>query len=158
MATLPELIDAYLAGPAQLRAAVKGMTREQLLARPVTGRWSTLEVVAHLADFEPVFADRMKRIISHDNPLLMGADEQLFASKLAYHERDLEEELTLIDMTRRQMARILRALTPEALGRSGVHNERGLRTLQQFLEGAIGHIHHHLPFIEEKKKALGLAA
>ena len=157
MATLPELIDAYVAGPAKLRAAVKSLTREQLLARPVTGRWSTLEVVAHLADFEPVFADRMKRIISHDNPLLVGADEQLFASKLAYHERDLEEELTLIDVTRKQMARILRTLTPDALGRSGVHNERGLRTLQQFLEGATGHIDHHLPFIAEKKKALGLA-
>ena len=156
MPSLSQMIETYLEGPPALRKAVAGMSREELHARPVAGKWSTLEVVAHLADFEPVFADRMKRIISHDNPLLMGADEVLFAAKLAYPERDLDEELTLIEMTRKQMARILRSLTPDALGRSGVHNERGLRTLQQFLEGAIEHVNHHLPFIAEKKKALGL--
>ena len=41
-----------------LRNAVAGMTREQLVARPVPGRWSTLEVVCHVADFEPILADR----------------------------------------------------------------------------------------------------
>ena len=58
MATLTQLIDDILAGPAVLRKAVAGMTREQLLARPVPGKWSTLEVVAHLADFDPILADR----------------------------------------------------------------------------------------------------
>jgi hypothetical protein len=33
------------------------MTREQLLARPVPGKWSTQEVVCHLADYEPIYAD-----------------------------------------------------------------------------------------------------
>ena len=60
--TLPAMIDAYLAGPAALRAAVRGMSREQLTARPVAGKWSTLEVACHLADFDPILADRMKRI------------------------------------------------------------------------------------------------
>ena len=35
MPSLPKLIDNYLAGVATLRQAVAGMTREQLLARPV---------------------------------------------------------------------------------------------------------------------------
>ena len=60
MPALPHLIDTYLAGPALLREAVAGLNRDQLLARPVPGKWSTLEVVCHLADFEPVYADRMK--------------------------------------------------------------------------------------------------
>jgi uncharacterized damage-inducible protein DinB len=157
MASLSEMIDAYLAGPAKLRAAVADLTHDQLLARPVAGRWSTLEVVAHLADFEPVLADRMKRVISHDRPILMGADEKLFAAALAYQERDVEEELTLINVTRKQMARILRTLPSEALGRVGNHNERGPRTLEQLLDGAVKHIDHHLPFIEAKKRALGLS-
>src|SRR3954463_6365547 len=100
MNPLPQLIDNYLSGPRVLREAVAGMTREQLVARPVPGKWSTLEVVCHLADFDPILADRMKRILAEDRPPLLGADEQRFAAALAYHARDLEEELAVIANTR----------------------------------------------------------
>jgi uncharacterized damage-inducible protein DinB len=156
MASLSELIDAYLAGPVQLRQAVAGMTPEQLRARPVAGKWSTLEVVCHLADFDPILADRMKRIIALDNPPLIGADENRFAAVLAYHERDVEEELTIIDKTRSQVARILRTLPASALARIGTHNERGPRTLEHMLQTTINHIPHHVQFILEKKVHLGL--
>ena len=75
MSKLSTLIEQYLAGPSELRAAVKGMTREQLVARPVAGKMSTLEVVCHLVDFDPVYAQRMKCVIAEDNPTLLGADE-----------------------------------------------------------------------------------
>ena len=151
-----ELIDSYLAGPKALRDAVAGMSREQLLARPVAEKWSTLEVVCHLADFEPILADRMKRVIAEDRPTLIGADEKQFAAKLAYHERDLDEELGIIENTRRQMARILRTLPADALARVGVHNERGPLTLEALLANATRHILHHVKFIMEKRQALGV--
>jgi uncharacterized damage-inducible protein DinB len=156
MARLSDLTDSYLAGVQTLRDAVAGMTREQLLARPVPGKWSTLEVVCHLADFDPIHADRMKRVIAEDRPSLLGADETRFAAALAYHQRELEEELAIVEKTRRQMARILRALSEEALARVGVHNERGPLTLEQLLAGTAGHLTHHVKFIREKRKALGL--
>src|SRR5580700_2776971 len=115
--SLPQMIDAYLAGPAALRKAVAGLSREQLLARPVPGKWSTLEVVCHLADFDPILADRMKRIIAEERPTLLGANENHFAAALAYHQRDLDEELTILEKTRSQMGRILRTLSPDALKR-----------------------------------------
>ena len=158
MANLTQLIDDYLAGPAVLRQAVTGMSREQLLARPVAGKWSTLEVVAHLADFDPILATRMKSIIAEDKPQLIGADENRFAATLAYHDRDLGEELAIIEHTRSQMARILRKQTEEALQRVGVHNERGPLTLERFLTMAGKHITHHVQFIAEKRQALGLPA
>src|SRR5438105_8912475 len=99
MAALSQMIDEYVAGAQALRKAVAGMTREQLLARPVAGKWSTLEVVCHLSDFEPILAERMKRVLTHENPTLLAADENLFAARLAYHDRDLEEELRLIELT-----------------------------------------------------------
>jgi len=157
MATFTEIIDAYQAGPKTLRQAVAGMSREQVLARPVPGKWSTLEVVCHLADFEPIMADRMKRIIALEKPDLVGADENCFAAALAYHERDLEEELTIIEQTRRQMARILRKQPADALNRIGIHNERGPRTLEQILTGTTNYITHHVKFIHDKRKALGLS-
>jgi DinB superfamily len=156
VATQSEMIEAYLAGPKALRQAVRGLSREQLVARPVPGKWSTLEVVCHIADFEPIMASRMKRVIAEDQPQLLGASEVKFAAALAYQQRDLEEELAIIENTRRQMARILRPLPAEAFQRVGIHNERGPLTLERLVTTATGHIPHHLKFIEEKRKALGI--
>jgi uncharacterized damage-inducible protein DinB len=158
MSRLATLIDAYLAGPRELRKAVAGMSREQLLARPVPGKWSTQEVLCHLADFDPILADRIKRVIAEERPTLIGADENRFAAALAYNDRDPEEELAIVERTRSQLARILRTLKDDALARVGVHNERGPRTLEQLLEGAANHITHHLQFVAEKRRALGLPA
>jgi uncharacterized damage-inducible protein DinB len=158
MPTPQELADQFLAGAAGLRAAVAGMTREQLTARPVAGKWSTLEVVCHISDFDPVLVDRMKRIIAlhSEVPLLMGADENLFLKELKYHDRDVNEELAVVDATRAQMARIIRGLSPEQLQLTGNHNKRGLMTLERVIQMAINHIPHHLAFVAEKRKALGV--
>ncbi len=73
-ATRDQLVANYLAGTALLKKAVQGMTDEQLKARPVAGKMSTLEVVCHLVDFEPVYVERMKRAITMEKPTILGAD------------------------------------------------------------------------------------
>jgi uncharacterized damage-inducible protein DinB len=157
--SLPQLIENYLAGTKTLRNAVAGLTRKQLTERPVPGKWSTLEVVCHLADFEPIYADRMKRVIAEDNPVFLNADEQLFAKSLAYQNRDLEEEVAIIEFTRRQIGRILATLPESALSRSGIYrrdNTDEPRTLERLLTLITNHIPHHVKFIDEKRQALGL--
>jgi hypothetical protein len=153
---LDQLIEDYLAGPSLLRRAVGGLSAEQLRARPIPGKWSTLEVVCHLSDFETVYADRMKRVIAEQEPPLRNGDPDLFAAGLAYQSRDLDEELTLIEMTRRQMARILHAVPPEAFGRTGTHSSDGPISLETLLRRITGHIPHHVRFIDQKRKALGV--
>ncbi len=148
------LIEQYLAGPGLLRRAVAGMTRDQLLARPVPGKWSTQEVVCHLADYEPTYAGRMKRVIALKEPELLKGDPGLFAARLAYDRRDVEEELALIEITRQQMARILRALRPEDFQRQGGHARDGALTLEVLLQRITAHIPHHIRFIEEKRRAM----
>ena len=148
------LIEEYLAGPGLLRRAVAGMTRDQLLARPIAGKWSTQEVVCHLADYEPIYADRMKRVIALKEPELLKGDPGLFAARLAYDQRDVEEELALIEITRKQMARILRALKPEDFQRQGGHSRDGTLTLEVLLQRITAHIPHHVRFIEEKRQAM----
>lgn len=152
-----ELVDSYFAGAAQLRAAVVGMTQDQLIARPVPGKWSTLEVVAHIADFEPIMTDRIKRVASHDNPTLLGADENLLTERLFYHSRNIDEELAVVDSIRTSTARTLRQLPANSLTRVGTHNEAGVLTLERLILRATNHITHHLTFIREKRKALGLS-
>lgn len=155
-ATRDRLVQEYLAGPQQLRQAVKGLSREQLIAKPVAGKMSTLEVVCHLTDFDPIYVERMKRTICFDKPAIYGADENVFAQKLSYHDRDLEEELKLLEASRGSMARILKKLPLEDWSREGLHNERGPMTLQKMVEVMNNHIPHHVKFIEEKRKALGV--
>jgi uncharacterized damage-inducible protein DinB len=152
--TVADLISAYEKGVEELRLAVAGMTVEQLRSRPVAGRWSTLEVVCHIADCEQFFADRIKRTVAMDRPLLLGADGFRYPEPLCYQDHDLEQELDLVAVTRRQMARTLRLVAPDAWQRSAIHSETGLVTLRQLLLHAINHIRHHLRFVAEKQAVM----
>jgi len=150
------LIDEYLAGPGLLRQAVAGMNAEQLDATPVPGKWSTRQVICHIADFEPVYADRMKRVIAEHEPTMFGGDPDVFAAHLAYDQRDVEVELAMIEYVRRHVASILQTLPAEALERRGIHSEAGPLTLAALLQSVTRHIPHHLTFIREKRQALGI--
>jgi hypothetical protein len=150
----PELIAAYRQGIDDLRSAVAGMTTEQVLARPVPGKWSTVECVGHLADTEVFFTDRIVRTVAMDRPLLMCTDERLYIERLDYQSFDLDEQLALVTALRRHAARILRAQPPEAWSRTAVHSQSGLLTLRQLVLQAVRHLRHHLPFIAEKRAAL----
>ncbi|HMP18571.1 MAG TPA: DinB family protein, partial [Gemmatales bacterium] len=114
------------------------------------------EVICHIVDFEPVYVERMKRAITMEKPTVMGADENAFAAKLCYHERDTEEELNLMELTRKSMSRILKALPVEAWSREAIHNERGPMSLEKMVINITNHVPHHIRFIEEKRKALGI--
>jgi len=148
------LIDEYLAGPQRLRDAIAGMTAEQVNAAPVSGKWSTRQVICHIADFEPVYVDRMKRALAEDQPIIFGGDPDAFAAHLAYGDRDIEEELTLIESVRTHMTRILRTLQPNEFQRTANHSESGPLTVEQLLTNITDHIPHHIRFIEEKRAAL----
>ena len=96
-----ELIAAYERGINDLRSAVADMTNQQVLARPVPGKWSTVECVGHLADTEIFFTDRIVRTIAMDRPLLMSADEKLYIERIDFQGFDLDEQLALFSALRR---------------------------------------------------------
>ena len=131
------LLDAYLGGPARLRSAVTGLSREQLILRPIARRWSVLEVVCHLVDTDVNIAHRIKRVLSEERPVFDRVKPEQMLATLAYHDRDVEDALGIFDMTRRQIGRILRASPPEAWERAGVVGDRGDRTVGQMIIGAV---------------------
>ncbi len=153
----PQLVADYQAGPELLRKAVAGLSPEDAKLRPVPGKWSTLEAVCHISDSEQFFADRMKRTLALPRPLLMAADPDPYPEAVRYHDRDLDEELALIALTRQQMARVLKRVPAEAWLRTAVHTEGGLVTLRQLILHATRHLTHHVRFIEEKRRALDAA-
>jgi anti-anti-sigma factor len=151
---LRDLIAKYENGPRQLRDALDGLSAMQLRTPAPPGAWSALQIVCHIADFDLVYADRMKRVIAEDNPTMFGGDPDVFAAKLAYGHRDLEEELDVVIAVRREMSRFLKTLCPTDFERTGQHTEDGPLSLTRLLERIAGHIPHHVKFIEGKKGAL----
>jgi uncharacterized damage-inducible protein DinB len=149
------LIDAYEAGAAKLRAAVAGLTREELTARPGPGNWSIHEVVIHLVDSDAISIDRMKRMLTEDEPPLLYADETAYVARFLPHEQDLDDALALFELGRRQWARVLRRLPDEAFARTGRHNRRGVVTVGGMVGDYVKHVDDHLAFVRGKRERLG---
>ena len=130
------------------------LTPEQVLARPIPGKWSTLEVVAHLADTEIYITDRIERTLALERPLLIGVDERPYPERLNYQALDLAEQLELFTALRRHVTRILRLQPPDAWQRTAVHSEIGIVTLRQLVFQSVRHLRHHVPYIAEKRAAM----
>ena len=149
------IIERYEKGGDDLRMAIKGVKRDDLLAHPVAGTWSIQEIVMHLVDTDLILADRMKRIIAEENPTLIGFNETLFAKGLHYDEQSVDDAVTIFELNRQNFARVLKKLPAEAFDRTGTHNERGPLKLSAVLEMAVSHLKHHLGFIVQKREKLG---
>lgn len=151
-----ELVAAYRDGARLLRRSVAHMSRGQMLAYPVPEKMSALEVLCHVADCEQFLADRMKRTIATERPLLMGVDGTGYVGALHYQDRDVELQLALVEATRAQFSADLDLLAPEEWERTAVHSETGLVTLRQLMLHTIRHLERHVDSITEKRKALGM--
>lgn len=93
-------------------------------------------------------------MIVEDSPAMLNLDPDTFASELVYDQRDVEEELQLIEATRRHIGRILKSLGSGPFQRTGQHSTDGRLTLEDLLQRITNHIPHHIAFIEEKRAAL----
>jgi uncharacterized damage-inducible protein DinB len=150
-----QFIEDYIACGPRLRQAVAGLSAQELTARPGPGKWSILELVLHLADSDAISIDRMKRMLTEDNPNLLYADETAYVDRLFSHDQSLEDALMLFDVGRRQFARVLRKLPDAAFDRRGTHNRRGQVTLGAMVKDYVEHVDHHLCFVADKRKRLG---
>lgn len=154
--SIRKLLNDYRNGPLLLPSVLAGMTSDQLSAAPVPGKWSTRQVICHLADAELLYADRFKRIVAEDQPPLPAMDPDLFVARLACDRRDLAVEVETIAIVRRHMAGILETLDEADFQRTGIHSKDGPLTLQTLLERITRHIPHHVRTIVEKRRALGI--
>ena len=148
-------IDRYAAGAVVPGQWIKGLTREELLAVPVPGKWSIQVLVQHVLDSDLIASHRMKRIIAEENPLLISYDETLFAQKLGYERLDAGLACELFRLNRELTTQILRGLPGGAFARQGVHNENGKQSLLDLVNMYGRHLEHHAPFLVEKRKKLG---
>ena len=149
------VIERYEAGGRTLRRAVEGLTREDLLARPGPGDWSIQELVIHMADSDAISIDRMKRMLTEEDPALLYANESAYVDRLFCDEQSLEDALMLFEVGRRQFARVLRKLPDEAFERSGTHNKKGRVRLGEMVAAYVTHLDDHLVYLHAKRANLG---
>lgn len=150
-----QLIERYAAEAGDLAKSIAGLSSDDLNAFPVPGTWSIQQIVIHMLDSDLIAADRMKRVIAEDNPLLLGYDETKFAQRLHCDKLAPQLACEVFAKNRQFTAEILRRCTDADFQRTGVHNERGKITLLDLLNTYVGHLQHHLKFVHDKRKLLG---
>jgi uncharacterized damage-inducible protein DinB len=153
--TPEQLLAAYRRGPAILLASIAGLGAEDLRARPIEGKMSSLEVLCHIVDSDQFMCDRIKRTIATERPLLIGVESADYPMPLHYHDRDLEIDLRLFEAQREQLAADLGRMDASVWARTAVHSEAGLVTVLDLFEHAVDHLESHVETIAEKRAALG---
>jgi hypothetical protein len=156
---MKEKIDHYEQAGDRLKTAIAGLTDEDLLWKPPTdagiGLWSIHELIIHLMDSDLIGIDRMKRIIAEENPTLIGYNESLFAKHLFYEQQSAHDAITIVDLSRKLFAGVLRRVPEAAWSRIGQHNETGEVTLATQVKKYNEHFDYHLGFVHKKRAAMG---
>jgi hypothetical protein len=136
------LIDRYRAGYDEVVRAVEGATDAELDRRPAPGKWTSREIVHHLADSEMTSAIRLRRLIAEDAPVIQGYDQEEYARRL-YYDRPIQSSLDAFRAARASTADLLDRLTPEQWTRGGTHTESGPYSVERWLQIYADHAHNH---------------
>jgi hypothetical protein len=112
-----------------LERRTAGLDDATLRRAEAPGKWSAIEVIQHLADTEIVLAWRTRQILTVDQPLIQGYDQDAWARTLGYATMPLDVTLAQLRGVRAANLRLWRSLTPAELARVGLHSERGPESL-----------------------------
>jgi len=93
-------IAQYAAGYDEVIDALKGFPADSLAVHPIPGKWSAREIVHHLGDSESFSAARLRKLLVEDNAVIQGYDQDQYASKLRYNERDMAPALEAFRLAR----------------------------------------------------------
>jgi hypothetical protein len=147
------LIAQYEAGYDAVFRSLSGFPEEQLGAHPLAGKWSAREIVHHLADSEMTSAIRLRKLLSEDHPQIQGYDQEDYARRLRYNERDIAPALEALRAARSTTAQLLATMSEEDWSREGTHSESGRYTVEDWLRIYAAHAHNHAAQISRLREA-----
>ncbi len=153
-----ELISKYKDGYNEVAAALEGFSTDALASHPIEGKWSAAEIVHHLADSETTSGLRLRRLIVEDNPLIQGYDQDIYAARLNYNQRDMAPSLEAFRSARATTAQLFDFMSDEDWQREGTHSESGSYTADDWLKIYAAHAHNHAGQIQRLKEALAESA
>jgi hypothetical protein len=149
-----ELIARYTDGYNEVARSLEGFPSELLTAHPIPGKWSAAEIVHHLADSESTSALRLRRLLVEDHPLIQGYDQDEYASKLNYNNREIAPSLEAFRSARATTAQLFAFMSEADWQREGTHSESGAYTAENWLKIYAAHGHNHAAQIRRLREAL----
>lgn len=149
-----ELIARYEAGYEEVVRSLEGFPAEQQTERPLPGKWSAREIVHHLADSEMTSAIRLRKLLAEESPLIQGYDQDAYAERLRYNERDTAPALEAFRLARATTAQLLAVMTDEDWSRAGHHTESGPYSAEDWLRIYAAHAHGHAAQIRRLREAM----
>ena len=152
---IQDLIAKYKAGYDEVADSLKDFPADSMTAHPIPGKWSAREIVHHLGDSETASAIRLRRLLSEDHPVIQGYDQDEYAIRLKYNERDMAPALEAFHAARTSTAQILDLMNGEDWTREGSHTESGRYTVEDWLKIYAAHAHNHAAQIRALRAALG---
>jgi len=148
------LIAQYAAGYDEVRASLEGFPAERLGEHPLPGKWSAREIVQHLADSEMASALRLRKLLTEERAQIQGYDQESYAARLRYNERDIAPALDALRGARATTAQLLDSMTEEDWARAGTHTDSGRYTAEDWLNIYAAHAHNHAAQIRRLKEAI----
>src|SRR5262245_60660694 len=109
--------------PAAMRQGTAGLSAAQLSEPEAPGKWSIRQMLQHLADSELVWGYRLRMVLAHERPPLVGYDQDLWAERLRYAASDVESAFEVWSVLRRADLRLLDGASEADFARVGVHAE-----------------------------------
>ncbi len=135
--------------PVILERLVDEIPEERFHEKRHSGRFTLLEAIAHVTDFEEVFLDRMRLTVLHPGSRLVSIDEEARVVEQNYAAKDIHHEIEVFANRRRDTIDFLESVTAEQLQLSAVHDELGEITVAQQLAIITGHDIYHIEQVTE---------
>lgn len=151
-------IQQIAEAPAQIRAAVEGMTATQLETLYRAGGWSVRQVVHHVADSHMNSYVRFRLALTEDEPTVKTYHEDRWAELSDARAAPIEVSLALLEALHRRWVQLLESLHPEDFQRTFRHPELGLMTLDRNLALYAWHGRHHTAHIVSVRDAAAPSA
>jgi hypothetical protein len=130
--------------PDRLSAAIEGVDRTLLRTKPKPNEWSALEILGHILDAEIVLAGRYRWILAHDEPPLVGYDQDRWIERLHHPHEDPQEMLALFRALRQANLGLWQRTSGADRARVGIHSERGSESYELSFRLLAGHDLFHL--------------
>lgn len=143
--TREELIESFATGYKRFKAALKELPKEANHFKPSPTAWSIHEIMIHMPDSEASGFVRFRKIIAQSGETVDVYDQDDWANKLSYPERNGKDALALFKQLRKSTTELIRLADNSVWENNFVnHPEDGKLTLEKCLELYANHVDKHI--------------